>query len=132
MPERYQVPDSEITLATDSGTKELTQIVKQLMLEDHEGDEQFQKEIKTKKLNFMVNETFMNLTLQELLEDLKLSTESTVQVYYLFALDKPKPKQSTPCDEWISKICPLAELDDTKARSYAVAFFNGDVKLFGP
>lgn len=101
------------------------------MIEENEGDENFEKEIKKKKLNFMVNDTFMNLTLQDLLEQLKLSTETTVQVYYLFALDKPKPKQSTPCDEWISKIVPLSSLEDeTKARTYAVSFFNGDVKIF--
>ena len=61
---------------------------------------------------------------------MKLSTEATIEVYYLFALEKPKPKQSTPCDEWISKIAPLSDLLDTKASSYAVGFFNGDVKLF--
>ena len=92
MPDRYQVPDSEITLSTASSGKELSQIVKQLMLEENEGDEDFEKEIKAKKLNFMVNDTFLNLTLQDLLEHLKLSTETTIDVYYLFALEKPKPK----------------------------------------
>ena len=68
MPEKYQVPDSEITLSTASTSKELTQVVKQLMMEENEGDDDFQKEIKSKKMNFMVNDTFMNLSLQDLLE----------------------------------------------------------------
>ena len=92
MPERYQVPDSEITLSTASTSKELTQIVKQLMMEENEGDDDFEKEIKGRKMNFMVNDTFMNLSIQDLLEQLKLSTETTIEVYYLFALDKPKPR----------------------------------------
>ena len=62
MPERYQVPDTEITLSTASTTKELTQIVKQLMVEENDGDDEFAKEIKRKKMNFMVNDTFMNLS----------------------------------------------------------------------
>ena len=37
----------------------------------------------------MVNDTFLNLSLQDLLEHLKLSTETTIEVYYLFALEKP-------------------------------------------
>ena len=102
------------------------------MIEEYEGDEDFEKEIKAKKFNFMVNDTFLNLSLQDLLEHLKLSTETTIEVYYLFALEKPKPKQSIPCDEWVSKIATLANLEDTKPQSYAVGFFNGDVKLFGP
>ena len=61
-------------------------------MEENEGDEDLEKEIASKKLNFMVNDTFMNLTLQDLLEQLKLSTEKVIDVYYLFALDKPKPE----------------------------------------
>lgn len=48
----------------------------------------------------------------------------------MFALEKPKPKQSTPCDEWISKIAPLAHIVNEKAKSYAVGFFNGDIKVY--
>ena len=78
MPERYQVPDTEITLSTASTGKELTQIVKQLMLEQNDADEAFEKEIKSKKMNFMVNDTFMNLSVQDLLDHLNLSTETTI------------------------------------------------------
>ena len=78
----------------------------------------------------MINDTFLNLTIQDLLEDLKLSTETVIEVYYLFALDKPKPTKTTPCDEWISKIVPLSHLVDQKAKSYAVGFFNGDLKIY--
>ena len=62
------------------------------MMEENEGDDDFEKEIKGRKMNFMVNDTFMNLSIQDLLEQLKLSTETTIEVYYLFALDKPKPR----------------------------------------
>ena len=61
-------------------------------MEENEGDDDFEKEIKGRKMNFMVNDTFMNLSIQDLLEQLKLSTETTIEVYYLFALDKPKPR----------------------------------------
>ena len=50
------------------------------MIEENEGDEDFENEIKAKKLNFMVNDTFLNLSLQDLLEHLKLSTETTIEV----------------------------------------------------
>ena len=81
-------------------------------------------------MNFMVNNTFLNLTLQELLEQLSLSNESVIDVYYLFALEKPKPKKSIPQDEWISTIGSLRHIMNQKGKSYVAGFFNGDVKLF--
>ena len=114
---------------TSSTTKELTSIVKQLLLEEN-NDKTLEKELASKKLNFMVNNTFLVLTLQELLEQLSLSNESVVDVYYLFALEKPKPKKSIPTDEWISVINSLSHIENKKAKSYAVGFFNGDVKIY--
>ena len=114
---------------TSSTTKELTSIVKQLLLEEN-NDKTLEKELSSKKLNFMVNNTFLVLTLQELLEQLSLSNESVVDVYYLFALEKPKPKKSIPTDEWISVINSLSHIENKKAKSYAVGFFNGDVKIY--
>ena len=62
------MPDGTvISMSTSSTTKELTQIVKQLLLEDND-DAGLAKELASKKLNFMVNNTFLTLTLQELLE----------------------------------------------------------------
>ena len=116
-------------MSTSSTTKELTSIVKQLLLEEND-DESLKKELASKKLNFMVNNTFLVLTLQELLEQLSLSNESIIDVYYLFALEKPKPKKSTPTDEWISAISSLSHIENKKAKSYTVGFFNGDVKLY--
>jgi len=89
-----------------------------------------EKELAGKKLNFMVNNTFLVLTLQELLEQLSISNESVVDLYYLFALEKPKPKKSIPTDEWISTIRSLSHIVNEKAKSYAVGFFNGDVKVY--
>lgn len=55
------------------------------------------EEIKTRKLNFMVKNTFLTGTLQELLDKVNIeSTEESVEVYYTFALDKPKPTASIP------------------------------------
>ena len=130
MPERFQVPDIEISLSTDSTTKDLTKIVKELLLEEKEGDDAFAAEIGSKKFNFMINETFLTLNIRELLLQLNLSNETTIDINYLFSLEKPKPTQSTPVDEWISSICPLSHIVNEKAKSYAVGFFNGDVKLY--
>ena len=130
MPEKYKVPDDAvISISTSSSTKELSQIVKQLLLEEND-DQKLQNELKSKKLTFMINNTFLTLTLQDLLDQLSISNEKTVEIYYLFALEKPKHKQSTPQDEWISVISNLTHIVNEKAKSYAVGFFNGDVKLF--
>ena len=131
MPEKYQVPPVEIQISTSSTAKDLTKIVKELLLEENEGDENFAKEITGKKFNFMVNETFLTLNMQELMLQLDLTNENVIDIEYLFALEKPKPTQSTPCDEWISKIVPLSHIVNEKAKSYAVGFFNGDVKVYG-
>jgi hypothetical protein len=54
-----------------------------------------------------VNDTFLTEDLGTLLTELHLSNESTIEVYYLLALEKPKPKHSSPQDEWVSVITPL-------------------------
>ena len=54
-----------------------------------------------------------------------------IDINYLFALEKPKPMQSNPCDEWISCIAPLTHIMNEKAKSYAAGFFNGDVQIYG-
>lgn len=99
-------------------------------MEENEGDEDFAKEIGAKKFNFMINETFLTLNIHELLLQLELSNESVIDITYLFALEKPKPTKSTPCDEWISTIAPLSHILNEKAKSYCVGFFNGDVKVY--
>jgi hypothetical protein len=58
MPEAYQVPTVQVDLATSSGIKELTQIVKQLLSDDGKGED-----IKNKKLNFIVKDVFLTGTL---------------------------------------------------------------------
>ena len=79
----------------------------------------------------MVNDTFLTINVHELMLQLELSNESVIDINYLFALEKPKPTKSTPCDEWISTIAPLTHIVNEKVKSYAVGFFNGDVKVYG-
>ena len=78
----------------------------------------------------MIDNTFLISSLSELLSRLSKSNESTIEVFYLFALEKPKPKHTTPSDEWISQICPLNHFLNEKAKSYVVGFMNGDIKVF--
>lgn len=62
LPEIFQVPDVTINLSTSSTTKDLTQIVKQLIEEEGRAD---LNDIKGKKLNFIVNSAFLTHSLQE-------------------------------------------------------------------
>jgi len=73
----------------------LTNVLKQLFTSDVAVN---------KKFNFMVDNVFLTSTLTELLERLNKSNESTIEVFYLIALDKPKPKHTSPQDEWTSVI----------------------------
>jgi hypothetical protein len=59
LPEEYQVPDVTININTGAGNKELTQIVKQLMADDGRVSAD---ELKSRKFNFMVNNTFLTGT----------------------------------------------------------------------
>lgn len=83
-----------------------------------------------RKFNFLIDNTFLTSTLQELIERLNKSNETTIEVYYFFALDKPKPKHTSPQDEWVSVITPLHHFVNEKAKSYVAGFMNGDVKIF--
>ena len=78
----------------------------------------------------MIKNTFLSTTLGDLLAQLGQSNETIVEVYYLFALGKPKPKHSSPQDEWIFVICPLNHFVNEKAKSYVVGLMNGDIKLY--
>ena len=69
------MPPVEVSLPTSSTAKDLTKIVRELLLEENEGDEAFAKEIAGKKFSFMVNETFMTLSVHELMLLLELSNE---------------------------------------------------------
>ena len=78
----------------------------------------------------MVNDVFLTSTLQDLITKVSLTTESIVEIWYSFALDKPKPTISIPQEEWISVLKSLNHLKNLKARSYVAAFFNGDIKIY--
>ena len=65
------------------------------MMED-ELDEKDLQDLKTRKLQFMVNDRFISTTLQELMDKLSLSSETVMEIWYSFALDKPKQKVSIP------------------------------------
>lgn len=122
LPEEFRVEETEIQLATSSTSKDLTQVLLQLYNDS--------SVVEKRKFNFMVNNTFLTSTLGELLTRLSFSNESTVEVWYLFALEKPKPKHTSPQDEWVSVICPLRHYMNEKAKSYVVGLMNGDVKLY--
>ena len=78
----------------------------------------------------MVNDVFLTSTLQDLMAKVSLTSESMLEIWYSFALEKPKPTVSIPQEEWISVIKSLQHIKNVKARSYVAAFFNGDVKIF--
>ena len=59
-------------------------------------EEKTLKEVKTRKLQFMINDVFMTTSLQDLMDKLELQSEQVLTIYYSFALDKPKQKMSIP------------------------------------
>lgn len=127
LPEDYQVPDIQININTGSTNKELTQIVKKLI--ESEGKVS-NDEIKSRKLNFMIENTFLTQTLQDLIDKVGANTEESVEIWYTFALEKPKLTKSLPQEEWISVIKSLSHIMNEKAKTYVVGFFNGDLKVF--
>ena len=67
LPEQYHVPDVPIQVSGASTTKDLTKIVQELLLEEGQVDE---KEIKQRKLNFLVQNSFLTGSLQSLIDTL--------------------------------------------------------------
>ena len=129
LPEDFHVPDVTININTGATTKELTQILKQLLADEGRISAD---DLKSRKFNFMVNNTFLTGSFQELIDKLgsQVSTEESIEVYYTLALEKPKPTLSIPQDEWISSIHTLSHILNEKAKTYVVGFFNGDLKVF--
>lgn len=125
LPDTFKVDNTQVQLPASSKAKDLTAVLTQLM-EDSAVD---MASVKGKKFNFMVNDQFLTEDLGALLERLKLSNEQVIEVFYLFALEKPKPKHTSPQDEWVAAISPLADYLHAQG-SYAVALMNGDFKLY--
>lgn len=67
-----------------------------MLLEDGALGEEDEQELNARKLQFMINDQFLTTTLQALMEKLQITSESVVELWYTFALDKPKPKISIP------------------------------------
>lgn len=117
-------------MSAGSVARDISEVLKQMISEEGALDEKEEAELKTRKLQFMVNEVFLTSTLQDLMAKINVTSESVLEIWYSFALDKPKPTLSIPQEEWISVIKSLSHFKNVKARSYIAAFFNGDVKLY--
>lgn len=78
----------------------------------------------------MINNTFLTLTLQDLMDKLMITSEVVLEIWYSFALEKPKQKVSIPQDDWISALKALHHEKNLKAKTYVAGFFNGDIKIF--
>jgi hypothetical protein len=72
----------------------------------------------------------LSFTPYSLLEEKGMdSREKVVEIWYSFAIDKPKLDKELPQDEWVSCIRPLSGMLNSKAKTYAVCYFNGQVKI---
>lgn len=60
LPEQYRVSEElQIQLETDSQTKDITQIVKQMIIEEGTLNEEEEKDLTNRKLQFLVNDVFL-------------------------------------------------------------------------
>jgi hypothetical protein len=78
----------------------------------------------------MIQNVFLTATVQDLLDKVSANTEESVEIWYSFALEKPKLQSSIPQDEWISVVKSLSHIMNEKEKTYVVGFFNGDLKVF--
>ena len=78
----------------------------------------------------MIKNVFLTATVQDLLDKVSVNTEESVEIWYSFALEKPKLQSSIPQDEWISVVKSLSHIMNEKEKTYVVGFFNGDLKVF--
>lgn len=98
-------------------------------MEDGALDDSNEKLLKSRKLQFMVQDTFLVTTLQDLMDKLSLTSEQTLEIWYSFALEKPRHAASFPQDEWISTIASLDYFKNVAASDYVCGLFNGDLKV---
>ena len=75
LPAEYRVPtDAQINLSTSATADELSQIIRQMLVESGVA----KKELKGKKFSFVIKDVFLSGTLQNLIEELQLSSESVL------------------------------------------------------
>ena len=131
LPDEFKVEESlEIQLDTNSTNKDLTTVLREIIEGMDEFTEKASTQMKSKKLQFMVNNVFLTTTLQDLMDKLMVQAEQVLEIWYTFALEKPQKKISIPNDEWISVISAYKRMRNTKMSTFVVGFFNGDLKIF--
>jgi hypothetical protein len=131
LPEPFRISEEfSITLSTSSTTKDLTEVLKQMLLEENVLEDEQERILKTRKLQFLCQNKILTGSLQNLMEKLDKHSESVLVLDYTFSLDKPKPKASIPQDEWISVLSSLCHSKNEKPKTFVAGFFNGDLKVF--
>jgi len=78
----------------------------------------------------LINDKILSTSIQGFIEKYHIHVEKSLEIYYSFAIDKPKETASIPQEEWISTLRPLTHILNEKPKTYLATFFNGDIKLF--
>ncbi|KAK6166649.1 hypothetical protein SNE40_023293 [Patella caerulea] len=92
---QYSVPDTPFSVPITVGVEELSSLINGLLKGDEIEDESV-------KFDFLINEEFLRVALNEYLEQRNISTENVLEIEYIEHHPAPKPDNSLLHDDWVS------------------------------
>jgi len=123
--DKYKIPDDRYTVNSNMTDRELNQFINKLLQAENDLEEE-----PTYNFEFLFKGDFIRGTLKSHLIKHQVSAEEeTIEIFYCFALEKPKLTKTIQEEDWVWDISKFDGLLNEKGY-YGVAHFDGSVAIF--
>jgi WD40 repeat protein len=85
-----------------------------------------------KKFSFLIHNTKLTSSLEEFINTNLLTTEQTIEIYYILDINQPEKTNTIKEDEWIRCIenLQIMKYNPNKLENYSVGLFNGEISFY--
>ena len=85
-----------------------------------------------KKFSFLIQNTKLTSSLEDLINSNLLTTEQAITIYYILDINEPQKTNTIKEDEWIRNIEILQKMkySPNKPNNYCVGLFNGEISFY--
>jgi len=123
--DKYKIPEDRYTINSNMTDRELNQFINKLIQAENDLEEET-----SYNFEFLFKNDFIRGTLRSHLIKHQVSAEEeTIEIFYCFALEKPKLTKTIQEEDWVWDISKFDGLLNEKGY-YGVAHFDGSVAIF--
>ncbi|KRX01534.1 WD40-repeat-containing domain [Pseudocohnilembus persalinus] len=130
--EKYKIDDSQqYAMKTEFNEKDLSEQVKAILSEENpELEEKMGENFEKISFQFLINGEFLRGNIKSHLLKHKLSSETTITIYYTFGIQKPNEDKKSKEEDWISHLQLLNEFNLNKQSPFVASLFSGDLAFY--